>query len=345
MPNAYSSFAESPIASRPYDGVSALDVADQRFMARQAQIQSLEDMFTTHQKQQAELERYRGETPNKLALSNLEGAQARLKNNPATLDSLLTGDLGEAQSKTVKGKKEAALVDSQIEEGKSTSRKKITSNELESIGNTVTMYQAQMKSNLLDAPALYKDMLSHLPENVRSQFPSTFSPAALAGMGKLQKELTQTIPQLQAMEKEQLKRKTQLEQSNIAAAAQRYSADQRAKAKNNDAESTLKDLLKKDPRIALTGLRYLAADTELLPSLRIKVEAAIKQAELSAANMTRDKDSAIPGLPDPIRPNFDPSKQESGNKTPEGYDILEKNEDGSFKIRDPKTGRTGTYKP
>lgn len=60
----------------------------------------------------------------------------------------------------------------------------------------------------------------------------------------------------------------------------------------------------------------------------------------------------LTGQPPKGAPSFDefmqmnqPAQPTKARTTPEGFEIIGENPDGSLKVRDPKTGRTGTYRP
>lgn len=352
MPN-YESFAETPIATRPYGPVEGVDTADQSFFARQAKLQSLQDMYTAQQQRQAELQRYQGETPNKLAVSDLEGATARAGNTPSNIQGLISGQQGAAQSQAAKGSLDTALSPGNIEVGKAEQKNKLSAAKLSDIQNTVSLYKAQMGSNLLQAPELYKQMLGHLPEEVRSQFPESFSPKALSGLDMMMKSLAQTIPHIQEMEKARALHENQIEVAKIQAKAAVDAASIRSSARVKGMATLYNEALAKgnDEGIIAAG-RQLITDPDVDDASKERIKKDIEDATKRFAVKLAPKyqpdlgGGAIPGTAQGIPDIMNQLNGGGmGQKTPEGYDILGKNPDGSFRIKDPKTGRTGTYKP
>ena len=289
----YTSFAETPIATRPYGALEAIDSADKTFFANQAKMQSLADMFLAQQMKQAELQRYQGMTPGELDKSAYEGAMARGKTGiiPQTLE----GMVGEAQTKAAGGRVATATADTDIALSRSNAKSKISANELTNLSNMVSSYHAQMSSNPMMAPYLYSQMRDAIPENLRAQFPETFTPKVLEGLGKMKQSLSQTIPHLQAMELQNLKEKGDTERTNITAAATRDAAATRASMRVKTLAAQFNEALAKgnDSGIISSGSQ-LMLDPEIEEGDKARIKAAVDQATRRLGVKLGPK--AVPGI-------------------------------------------------
>ena len=278
----YVPFSETQIETRPFGPVEGVESADRTFFANQAKMQSLADMFLANQMRQAELQRYQGMTPGELDKSSYEGALARGKTG--ILPQTLEGMVGEAQQKSAAGRVATATADSDIAVRKSDAQTKITSNELTSLANTVSSYHARMTSDPMAALYLYSQMRESLPEHLRGQFPETFTPKVLDGLGKMKQSLSQTIPHLQAMELQKLKEEGDTKRAGIAAEATKSAAATRAAATVKSLATLFNDAVSKgdNERVLNTGSMILA-QPELADADRKQVEAAMAQARRNIA--------------------------------------------------------------
>ena len=282
MAEDYVGFGETPIEARPYGAIEGIDTARKTWFANQAKMQSLADMFLAQQMKEAELQRYQGETPSKLDEAAFKGAQAR--GRMGSLPELLAGEVGEAQTKAAQGRVAGATADSDIEVRKSDAQTKISSNELTSLSNMVSSFHAQMTSNPMMAPYLYSQMREAIPENLRSQFPETFTPKVMDGLGKMKQALSQTIPHLQAMELQRMKEEGDTKRAGIAAKATTDAAATRAAATVKSLATLFNDAVAKgdNERVLNTGSMILA-QPELADADRKQVEAAMAQARRNIA--------------------------------------------------------------
>ena len=273
----YVPFSETSIATRPFGPVEGVNSADRTFFANQAKMQSLADMFLANEMKQAELQRYQGMTPGELSKSQYEGALARGKTG--ILPSTLEGLVGEAQTKAAGGKLAVGTLDTDIAATNSTNKSKISSNELTNLNNTVSSYHAQMSSNPMMAPYLYTQMRAALPESMRDQFPETFTPKVLDGLGKMKTALAQTIPHLQAMELQNLKEKGDTERTVITAEATKAAAVTRANGTAKTLASAWnKAIASGNPQAVITAGTALLTSGELDEEEKKSIEATMKKA-------------------------------------------------------------------
>ena len=289
----YTSFAETPIATRPYGALEAIDSADKTFFANQAKMQSLADMFLANQMKQAELQRYQGMTPGELDKSSYEGALARGKTGiiPQTLE----GMVGEAQTKAAGGRVASATVDSDIAVKKSDAKVKITANELSNLATTVSSYHAQMSSNPMMAPYLYSQMRESIPENLRAQFPETFTPKVLDGLGKMKQSLSQTIPHLQAMELQKLKEEGDTKRTGMTNQTSKDVAQLRIDAKTKTTVDAWNKALGSGNEMAIMSTGdIILNDPEVDDSFKRQIKPTVEKARLIVA--TKRGERAVPDI-------------------------------------------------
>ena len=293
MAEDYVGFGETPIEARPYGAIEGIDTARKTWFANQAKMQSLADMFLAQQMKQAELQRYQGETPSKLDEAAFKGAQAR--GRMGSLPELLAGEVGEAKTKAAQGRVAGATADSDIAVRKSDAQIKISSNELTSLSNMVSSYHAQMTGNPMMAPYLYSQMREAIPENLRSQFPETFTPKVMDGLGKMKQALSQTIPHLQAMELQRMKEEGDTKRTNISAAATKEAAATRATMRVKTLAAQFNEALAKgnDSGIISSGSQ-LMMDPEIEEGDKTRIKAAVDQATRRLAVKLGPK--AVPGI-------------------------------------------------
>ena len=289
----YTSFTETPIATRPYGALEAIDSADKTFFANQAKMQSLADIFLANEMRQAELQRYQGMTPGELSKSQYEGALARGKQG--ILPQTLEGMIGEAQTKAAGGKVAMGTADTDIAATNSTNKAKISANELTGLSNTVSSYHAQMSSNPMMAPYLYSQMREAIPENLRAQFPETFTPKVLEGLGKMKVSLSQTIPHLQAMELQKLKEEGDTKRAGIAAQSAKDVAQMRIDAKTKTTVDAWNKALGSGNEMAIMSTGdIILNDPEVDDSFKRQIKPTVEKARLIVAQKRGEK--AIPGI-------------------------------------------------
>lgn len=353
----YVSFGDGPQAQgRPWDAMAGVDASKQGMAAQVAKMRTLEMMATEHAQRQAELQRYQGETPNKLAESDLAGMVARDSMAiPGYGRSIGQGRMGEADQNWAKGQVALGTMNSDI--GRKVAENEVTT--AEQAERLFSTFEPAMKAagSPLEAQASYNEMLQRIPERARAMFPKTYGPQVHQLLAQMRQAIIQNPAHNRTMEAERLKSSTAITVGKGNNDATRYAADQRALR----AGGAIKTLMQqhqaaKTPEAAIYTGEMLLANPDLNEIDRKQVEASVAAAKrIVAEKMARgsfdmSQPSAGPGaLAAGVNerlsgPGAAPQAPVHG-KTKEGYDIIGRNADGSLRIRDPKTGRTGTMKP
>ena len=193
MADPYTSFTTAPLPNRPYGPLTGLATADADFMQRQAQLRSLEDMFTANDQRKAELQRYQGQTPGMVDESNYAGALARGKQGiiPQTLQGLV----GEAQSKQAAGKEAMGTVDSKIDTTNSQNRTKAAQAQLEFLDSRMPMLEQAAGRSPMEAQMVWDQML----QESKAPFPRQFDQTTLPNLKKIRDKLVNSVTQQQKL--------------------------------------------------------------------------------------------------------------------------------------------------
>ena len=175
----YGTFNESNYETRPYSPVAAGDALITDVMARRAKSLDLQSMLTANQQRQAELDLYRGQMPNKLAQSDLEGATAR-----ATSPQVMAeGVMGQARQQKATGDKMMALLESDVASGKAKNLAEAAKAKYEAATSELGM--VNQAAQLLDASgppgsppsqAVWQQVLKQVPEQLRARLPQSYGP-------------------------------------------------------------------------------------------------------------------------------------------------------------------------
>ena len=169
----YTPFTLSNMEQRPYGPVAGFDAGIQDLLTKQAQRLDLESMATANQQSQANLARYLGETPNKLAQSNLDGSIAR-----ATDPRIMTtGKHGEARQQAAAGDKLTQMLESDVAAGKAknaaeaaTNRHKQFTQELQVMHEFLPFMDTPM------AQGAWSQTRSRLPQEYQQAMPERYDP-------------------------------------------------------------------------------------------------------------------------------------------------------------------------
>ena len=138
------------------------------------------------QKLMAELDRYKAMTPNEIDMSNFKGAEARTRNNPGFLETMMRGEEDKAKGLGLQNTKlrQENDLEAAIQPGKIAGTNMDNMNK--SIEGVVRMMQvagpqlAQMEPGA--AQNMYLNVVSQLPPGIRERAPSRYNPETFARM-------------------------------------------------------------------------------------------------------------------------------------------------------------------
>lgn len=354
MLNNYFSPQAPDTGFKPGGFLGGMLYADQ--YARYKDMASLQDMMAKMSAQTQGEELYMG-APMRQAERDSKtakfGVDAMVSNEamqtPGYASTMVGGTMGDAQTRQAKGRKDMATVGSEIDATN-------ISNVVKGLEQTGRMLEMAMSTNPLMGQMEYKAFLEKVPPALRQQFPPQYTPQVPQILSQLANTIKNSPEHRRATEIHSMDNASRERIASGNNAATRYAADQRAAQSGSRIKTLMQQAeAAKTPEAAVYLGRMLLADPDLHETDRVKVEAMVKAAtaiiaeKVAKGSFNLGDPRATPGdLADDIKkrlggPSAAPQAQVHGT-TPEGYQIIGQNPDGSFKIRDPKTGRTGTYK-
>lgn len=287
MADTYSSFSPVNIESRPYDAVAGIDSSDRTFMSREAQMRGLLEMYTKNQQDQANLQRYQGETPGILAKSGLEEMMARAKmTDPNYVRSVLSGEIGKSQVEQAAGARAQGTLRTDIAAGNS---KNDTQMGADRNARTQQFLQymdqhkplLDMSQSPMEQQMIYGRMRQGLPPEMQQMLPPNYNQSVGEGLERLRKSLQDSVEHRQKLEQlavqgdihnEGTERVAEIGASSALAVAQ-----ERTKAKNKSASDALRDA--KTPEQAAAVATYILADADVDPTLKAKAQDVKAKAE------------------------------------------------------------------
>ena len=239
MAQPYTGFSLSNFEQRPYTPIAAIDAGQQDELAKQAQRLSLEAMFTDNQQLQANLERYRGLTPNLVAVSNLEGATAR-NTNPTLM---ARGKEGEAMQAHAAGEKLRQMLESDVAAGKAKNaadaakhRHAQFTQELQVMHEFLPFMDTPM------AQGAWTQTRSRLAPEFQQSMPEKYDPQMAPIIKKILVETPAHLQQLAQIAAQtagnesvaKIQGQTSRDVADIGAKASRYAADKQAEGGNEN---------------------------------------------------------------------------------------------------------------
>ena len=265
----YTSFTLSNMEQRPYGAVAGFDAGQQDLLTKQAQALDLESMTTANQQSQANLQRYLGETPNKLAVSNLEGATAR-QTDPRLM---ARGKEGEAMQQHAAGEKLRQMLDSDVAAGKARNAAEAAKNRHAQFTQELQVMHEFLP--FMDTPmaqGAWSQVRSKLPPEIQQSMPQQYDPRMAPLIKKI---LVETPAHLQELGKiaattagnesvARIQGDTSRAVAGIGASASRYAADRQADSGNESKRraTVFKAIAagKDEDGILEEGVRYLHQD-------------------------------------------------------------------------------------
>lgn len=182
----YVPFNRVPIATRPWGPAAGVDASIMDDQAAEAERLSLQSMLTANQQGQANLDRYRGETPNVLAKSNLEGMVANDSMSiPGYGRQMGMGAMGDAQVKQATGQ---TAMDTQA----SGAQAQNAGNHAKAFQMAGRHLELMAASSPMMAQADYSKFLGMVPEQYRGVLPQQYSPQVPQILNKISESLAMT---------------------------------------------------------------------------------------------------------------------------------------------------------
>lgn len=356
MPNYFNPSATKPNAEEIWgSGGPMSQMFGMRDRGIYDQAMDLQDLMSQLQNQQQQQQniRYAGETPNFLSESNLKGEMAR--RSMPLVPQFLRGKVGEAQQQEAEGRIRLGTADSKIESTNTENKWKNYENLIKYMDlHSKTLGKTNQKGSPLDpssATRNYSRFRNGLPESIKDRFPENYDPSVHKTITDFRDGLKDSVEHRRNVELEEMKEAAALARQKQAGADALKAAQVRATAR---VRSLIEEFNRaKNPEKLSLGPQLLA-DEDIPESVKQQVREALVAARNAMAAQV-DKNSFAPeDLRNPRRPgdrilerlNAGDNPQPILGKTPEGYDVISPRQpDGSYKIRDPKTGRTGTYRP
>ena len=191
----YTSFSSAPLPTRPYGPLTGLATADADFMQQQAQMRSLEDMFTANSQNRANLERYQGETPAKLAEAELARLMAQGKQG--FVGDFIQGDVGAAKSKRAAGEEAMGTLEGKIGATNADNRTKAAQAQLQFLDARMPMLEQAAAQNPMAAQMVWDQML----KESGAPFPRQFDQTTLPNLKKIREHLVNSVTQQQELAK------------------------------------------------------------------------------------------------------------------------------------------------
>ena len=248
----YTSFSSAPLPTRPYGPLTGLATADADFMQQQAQMRSLEDMFTANSQNRANLERYQGETPAKLAEAELARLMAQGKQG--FVGDLIQGDVGAAKSKRAAGEEAMGTLEGRIGATNADNRTKAAQAQLQFLDARMPMLEQAAAQNPMAAQMVWDQML----KESGAPFPRQFDQTTLPNLAKIRERLVNSVTQQQKLAEIKANRDKDESVANI------HGSTSRAVATINQEGQNWRKSLSKDEQDRMKKLE------EVLTSLAIK---------------------------------------------------------------------------
>lgn len=308
MANDYVPFSSASFPTRPASMGTGYDIGVQDLIMRLAQQKQLDAMDMIQRQRIAENQRYEGMTPNELEKSNLEGANARARNNPSFIETMMSGEKGKAQSEAAKGSYDQQMLPSKVATDTSTNKLTQAQNSLKFMDTHWDNINAAEKSGVPGAAqAAYTAMREAIPEEHRGKLPETYSPQVAAHLQKLRENLVNSVAQQQKIAEIGATGAWHKDVARITGEYGLQREREKTKAKNISDMRVL--LLKKDPVDKYLTARQIAMDGDQTFENRKKAEELANEAypaaqeKLRKANMEIGADGQIRQV---ARPNLKP---------------------------------------
>ena len=283
--------------------------------------------------------------PAQISGFNLEAAlnQGKLQ-NPNFVQQSVLGDIGGFQSRQAAGREALGTVESKIGATNTGNQKTILTNQLDQLERAIPLFQqGTMESNLV-----YQQMRERLSPELKNSLPPTWSPIAAQQLQRIRQHLVNTPGQEQVLDKIDaegwwdLRRQEEANKGAQARSTARIRTTmQEFERADNAKKLGIGPMLLADPDISDVDRNKVIAGMKAAAN-QISIDKGTGQIDFSNIN---DPMSIVNKLRQRLESGGGQQPGAGGGKTPEGYDIIGQNPDGTLKIRDPKTGRTGTYKP
>lgn len=287
----YVPFTQPQFPTRPMGAMTGIAQADADFMNRQGQLQSLESMFLGNQKSGAELERYQGETPSKLAEAeyNRQRATQRIPHLP----EILMGEVGDARTKLAAGNIARDTQAGKIDVTNSDNATKMGANRLAQhsqflnfVDQNSAMLDAAEAQGPMAAQMAWDKVRSSMPPAIASQLPTQYNPQTKQIFPMIRKQLMNSVPHLQALELEVQKGENAVRTANVHGQTSRDVA-----GINQEGQSTRAELSAEQKQLQQTLMQGLTKimQTELTRDLTPREQTFKREAQQILYNMSASR--------------------------------------------------------
>lgn len=189
----YTSFGSAPFPTRDGGFLTGIQMADADFMKRQANLRSLEDMFTANSQNRANLERYQGETPGKLAEAELARQMATAKQG--FVGDLVQGEVGKAKSSRAAGEEAMGTLEGKIGAANSENRTKAAIAQLQFLDARMPMLEQAAAQSPMAAQMVWDQML----KESGAPFPRQFDQTTIPNVKRIREHLVNSVSQQQKL--------------------------------------------------------------------------------------------------------------------------------------------------